>query len=412
MFESRKNGKRGDITGTRVKKASSQRILAQFGDQPAQSGYASVKSADREPQRLEERRIADNDAWAKNVLARKQPETEVNLKTSIVAGTSTLTSETVTSGLDLESNMMDVDELEHEGALARIQLRKLERRISYFTTDISTRFARLEGAVLQTVSSQGGTVPQTQPLLAPLVDRNQHKSITSASAISIPTTPSNLPMPSMTLTHGRSIPASEIFPGHLRILKLGDEELAVDQTAVPDPPAITFSQDLSALFTEWHCSDRLVVNGRGIPIKYWPLFYHSKHGIKCGAWKALRTVWGNWKFVVEERERHESDTAFWDIYSNNGTRLDYTAILLRLADSRAKQAEQDVKDAMRFFDNDLSCHNAGGAFTYKKKGGVTVLVSKPADISKNWRTYLANNPDAALAWHSMQDAQSTTGTPI
>lgn len=99
----------------------------------------------------------------------------------------------------------------------------------------------------------------------------------------------------MTLTHGKSTPAAEIFPGHLAVLKLGDEELAVDQTTVPDPPAITFSQDLSALFTEWHCSDKLVVNGRGIPIKYWPLFYHSKHGIKRGAWKALRTVWGNWK---------------------------------------------------------------------------------------------------------------------
>lgn len=63
MFESRKSGKRGAITGTRLKKASSQRILAQFGDQPVQAGYASVKSADRAPQRLEERRIVDNDAW-------------------------------------------------------------------------------------------------------------------------------------------------------------------------------------------------------------------------------------------------------------------------------------------------------------------------------------------------------------
>ncbi|KAF7965281.1 hypothetical protein HWV62_44683 [Athelia sp. TMB] len=378
MFESRKNGKRGAITGTRVKKASSQRILAQFGDQPAQSGYASVKSADRAPQMLEERRIADNDAWAKNVLARKQPETEVNPETSIAAGTSMLTSETDTSSLNLESNMMDVDELEHEGALARIQLRKLERRISSFTTDISTRFARLEGAVLQTVSSRdSGVMPQAQPLPATLTVRDQHKTIRSAS-VSVPTTPFNPPMPSMTLTHGRSIPASEIFPGHLVILKLGDEELAVDQTAVPDPPAITFSQDLSVLFTEWHCSDRLVVNGR-----------------------------------VEERERYESDAAFWDIYSANGTRLDYTTILLRLADSRAKQAEQDVKDALQFFDNDLSCHNAGGAFTYKKKGGVTVLLSKPTDISKNWRAYLTNNPDAALAWRSMQDpAESTARTPI
>lgn len=98
-------------------------------------------------------------------------------------------------------------------------------------------------------------------------------------------------------THSKSIPASEIAPQNLIILKLGDDELAVDQTAVPDPPAIVFSQDLSALFAQWHCSDALVVNGRGIPIKYWPVLYHVKHGIKRSAWKALRTNWGNWKVI-------------------------------------------------------------------------------------------------------------------
>lgn len=84
---------------------------------------------------------------------------------------------------------------------------------------------------------------------------------------------------------------------------------------------------------------------------------------------------------------------------------------MRLADNRAKQADQDVKDAMQFFDNDLSCPDTGGAFTYKKKGGVTVLLSKPADISKNWRALLNNNPDIALAWHHIREAQSTVNAP-
>lgn len=63
MFQSHKNRKRGAITGTRLKKGSSQIILAQFGDQPIQTAYASSKSADRPPQKLEERKIAENDAW-------------------------------------------------------------------------------------------------------------------------------------------------------------------------------------------------------------------------------------------------------------------------------------------------------------------------------------------------------------
>lgn len=63
MFESHKSRRRGEISGARLKKGSSQRILAQFGDKPTQTGYTSNKSADRVPQKLEERQIVDNDTW-------------------------------------------------------------------------------------------------------------------------------------------------------------------------------------------------------------------------------------------------------------------------------------------------------------------------------------------------------------
>jgi len=92
-----------------------------------------------------------------------------------------------------------------------------------------------------------------------------------------------------------TLPAAAIDPKHLAVVKLGDEEFACDRTQVNDPPARHFSDNISGLFEHWHCSDYLVVNGRGIPIKYWPEFYKAKKGFKAGAWKAIRVEWGNWK---------------------------------------------------------------------------------------------------------------------
>lgn len=164
--------------------------------------------------------------------------------------------------------------------------------MSSMTSDLSTRFARLKDVIVR--NSHDGVLPQT-PFPQPMPQFDHAPYTRKATSISTPAASVIPSVTSMTLTHGRSIPASEISPQNLVVLTLGDDELAVDRTTVPDPPSIVFSHDLSALFAAWHCSDALVVNGRGIPIKYWPLFYHAKNGIKGGAWKALRTIWGNWK---------------------------------------------------------------------------------------------------------------------
>lgn len=92
--------------------------------------------------------------------------------------------------------------------------------------------------------------------------------------------------------------AAEINPKNLAIIKLGDEEFACDRTQISDPPAKHFSNNISELFQQWHQSEYLVVNGRGIPIKYWPEFYQAKKGFKSGAWKAIRVEWGNWKVSI------------------------------------------------------------------------------------------------------------------
>jgi len=111
-------------------------------------------------------------------------------------------------------------------------------------------------------------------------------------------------------THiAQPVPAP-IDPEKVATVMLGDEEFAFDRTAVDDPPAKHFSEDIDGLFKQWNDSNLLVVNGRGIPIKYWPQFYQAKKGIKSGAWKAIRVEWGNWKVMKPWLSIYDGTTHF------------------------------------------------------------------------------------------------------
>jgi len=38
------------------------------------------------------------------------------------------------------------------------------------------------------------------------------------------------------------------------------------------------------------------INGRGIPVKYWDVFYKKRNRhVETDAWKAIKVQWGNWK---------------------------------------------------------------------------------------------------------------------
>ena len=102
----------------------------------------------------------------------------------------------------------------------------------------------------------------------------------TASAVSAP-----LPLPR------ESIQATE----NLGIAQLGSEQFSYDKMTVPPPPTIHLSQDIDRLCREWDESNLLIVNGRGIPVKYWGEFYKRGKGVKVTAWDALRVEWGNWK---------------------------------------------------------------------------------------------------------------------
>lgn len=90
-------------------------------------------------------------------------------------------------------------------------------------------------------------------------------------------------------------PQEVIPPENLGVAQLGSEQFSYNKAAVPSPPTMHLSGDISRLCREWEESNLLVVNGRGIPIKYWGEFYKKGKGIKTTAWDALRVEWGNWK---------------------------------------------------------------------------------------------------------------------
>lgn len=68
MFTSQTKHKRGDMTGSRLKKAVSKRITAQFGEQPAQTAYPSNKTAEYLPKPLGEEQAASNSIWVSSQL--------------------------------------------------------------------------------------------------------------------------------------------------------------------------------------------------------------------------------------------------------------------------------------------------------------------------------------------------------
>ncbi|KZT72430.1 hypothetical protein DAEQUDRAFT_755239 [Daedalea quercina L-15889] len=190
-------------------------------------------------------------------------------------------------------------------------------------------------------------------------------------------------------------------------INLDGEDLHVDKTHLPDPPAIHFSDDIPALFREWHASQLLVIAGRGIPIKHWDKLYKKRNGIaETDAWHAIKVEWGNWKFLVEEHDQFPSENAFWAEYSSEeGERLSYQQILDKLQDHRGSTDDADYYAAMRYFGNDLDRADAQGAFRYRKSGK-PMIYTKRGKVAQKWRKLLAEDAEIRANWDAMQAERS------
>ncbi|KAI0736361.1 hypothetical protein C8Q72DRAFT_985912 [Fomitopsis betulina] len=185
--------------------------------------------------------------------------------------------------------------------------------------------------------------------------------------------------------------------------RLDDEDFYFDKTCLPDPPSIHYSQDIPALFREWHSSQLLTIDGRGIAIKHWEALYKKCKGFTdSNTWKVIGVEWLNWKFLVEERERFPSEEAFWTEYSNEKQEhMSYQQILDKLKAAWAHQDDVDFKAAMQYFGENLDRADAKGRFRYKK-GGKSMLMRKRHDITKKWRELLAE--DDSLRGATMQQS--------
>lgn len=102
-----------------------------------------------------------------------------------------------------------------------------------------------------------------------------------------------------TLSRPTAVNSQDIRPENRCRIYLGEKELTFDKNQVPPPPMQHFSKSIDKLFNEWENSELLVINGQGIPVKYWDCIYKKRAGIPVAlegrAWDAVKVTWGNWK---------------------------------------------------------------------------------------------------------------------
>ncbi|OJT09401.1 hypothetical protein TRAPUB_14125 [Trametes pubescens] len=231
-------------------------------------------------------------------------------------------------------------------------------------------------------------------------------SALSGSLMTYPATPegssaSIMPSPLSAATSALALPHG-IPTKNLMFFDLDGVRIAFDKTTVPNPPQVSFADDISRLFREWHQSEHLTIGGWGIPIKHWGWFYKKRTHIKSHAWDVIRAKWNKWKSIVEERERFASDTVLWEKYSDpSGAHLNQQAILVRLQNNREADNKWDAAAALKFFGNDLTRQETHQYFMYRKRNIVEVCQKLEA-IARKWRELLAEHPEIAQAWARMQ----------
>ncbi|KAJ7269211.1 hypothetical protein C8J57DRAFT_991959, partial [Mycena rebaudengoi] len=185
------------------------------------------------------------------------------------------------------------------------------------------------------------------------------------------------------------------------------------------PPNIHFSGDIPRLFREWESSTLLMVNGRGISIKHWPLFISV--GSKAVTSKMVPGIrfgqWGNRKlcqyihiwlisyllylqFLVEERQRFPSDETFWNKYlAADNSHLRYQQILDALNSKEARELKDktDADGARKFFGGNLDHLDADEVFTYIKNGKRWIK-DKDSTVAEILWELLSSNTDIASRW--------------
>ncbi|OBZ72744.1 hypothetical protein A0H81_06902 [Grifola frondosa] len=367
QYQARPKRKRGEITGGRTH--SAKRVALMFGENEAAVGFPNKQQgvdqrAIKPPTEIS-MMLVDN--WTDEVL---EWCTNVDRRADRPANSIEAPSSNVADSSDVGPGISMPPEEDHSYQAVSIrrmqrQLTQLERNVFAKLDDIADRKSvDVSERAHSTISIRSDTVGNTQP------DR----------FVSGPTPSLDL---AVSAGSQRTIPTE-----HLRTVLLDDEPLTFDKRQVPDPPLRHFSDSLSELFSEWEKGTILKVSGTLIPLKSWPVIYQRRIGVKCQAWELLKVTWGNWKFIVEEKDDLGSEDAFWAKYTYpDGTRASYQQILDRLKTNRGERDAIDAAAARTYFGGNLACADANGLFLYKKKGALTVCTKDEA-VAKKWRDLL------------------------
>ncbi|EPT03527.1 hypothetical protein FOMPIDRAFT_113893 [Fomitopsis schrenkii] len=407
--------KRGDISGARSASHSSKRIISQFGTTETAIEYQNKYGSDRrKPVPATESTLAYNEAWCSAVLQNYASSTHTALgqvEATLVPAVGVPESESST--VMRESNrtfgnesdvQMDIPGTaafpagNSEPSETAVHVRRLERQLFRVEEKHDRTLSNLLSLSIKIdafVNPRVLSVPHTPPQITPRISEGP----SDVPAVA----PGDPPPPTCNTTTEREGTTST--PSHASVVcaKLGDEDFYFDRAHLPDPPSIHFSQDISALFREWHSSHLLTINGRGIAIKHWEVLYKKRRGFTdTDAWKVIGVEWLNWKFLVEERECFPSEEAFWREYSDEKhEHMSYQQILDRLKAVRAHQDNVDYKAAIEYFGGNLDRTDANGKFRYKK-GGKSMLMRKARDVAKKWRELLAEDDTLRTRWAAMQ----------
>ncbi|KAF8417536.1 hypothetical protein L210DRAFT_3767239 [Boletus edulis BED1] len=420
LFRPAKKRKRG-VHNSRSS-LSTKRIATQFGegDESAVIAYKSKKSVNRVQRALTDQDRTANTDWAGAILEAlgvnndfspasptKQRRTE---NTAVEENSAVDNSAERDEGCSGSRTAMTPAPTDSEGLTARV--RRLERKLDQGLVAVLGRVDSMQDALSSQIrptppvsclaTAESAPSPDTSPPHVEPVSASGQQEATLALRVTAVRVSATEPTSQHTETHQESIPAEFLGIAHL---DPPHTEFTFDIRYIPDPPAINFSNDIDRLFREWEVSTLLVINGHGVPVKHWGQFYKKAVGAKDTAWDALKTKWGKWKFIVEERSKYTDDTSFWHQFSTKkGERLRYQQILNRIASARITSDAQDAANARLFFGGNLEHPTANGAFRYTRSGKSYVL-TKDSAVAKAWRTLLTTQPIVAEQWEALRALQ-------
>ncbi|KAG1902421.1 uncharacterized protein F5891DRAFT_949182 [Suillus fuscotomentosus] len=163
--------------------------------------------------------------------------------------------------------------------------------------------------------------------------------------------------------------------GYGTILQLVDDN-------IPDPPAVSFANDilrLNAMWDDdtvhWLNESIITIQGHPIAVKYWPLLYHYCHNQQ---WKGTKSKWTDWRDVVEHYRRGTPDHFWADFKTDSVERMKFTAIVQKLCDERKAEHTALVERTHREFHAEFD-----DLFTYQQ-GGEGHVMTKPSAIARKY----------------------------